>query len=83
MLQKTEVQLRANLALSPLPEGNIIAKLSQNSQTKEHKLVYMLGALNKEKLQATVKGEDVNKIIINAENEVLYGSVIILGNLKY
>ncbi len=78
MLQKTEVQLRANLALSPLPEGNIIAKLSQNSQTKEHKLVYMLGALNKEKLQTTVKGEDVNKIIINAENEVLYGSVIIL-----
>jgi len=78
VLQKTEVQLRANLALSPLPEGNIIAKLSQNSQTKEHKLVYMLGALNKEKLQTTVKGEDVNKIIINAENEVLYGSVIIL-----
>lgn len=35
----------------------------------------MLGALNKEKLQTTVKGEDVNKIIINAENEVLYGSV--------
>jgi len=75
VLQKTEVQLRANLQLSPLPEGNIIAKLSQNSQTKEHKLIYMLGALNKEKLQTTVKGEDVNKIIINAENEVLYGSV--------
>jgi len=75
VLQKTEVQLRANLQLSPLPEGNIIAKLSQNSQTKEHKLIYMLGALNKEKLQTTVKGEDVNKIIINAENEVLYGSL--------
>lgn len=74
VLQKTEVQLRESKAL-PLPEGTIIAKLSQNPKTKEHKLTYMFGPLNKDKLQASASSEEINKIIINPENDVLYGIV--------
>lgn len=59
-------------------EGTIIAKLSQNPRTKEHRLTYMLGPLKKDKLHSSVSAEEINKIIINAENEVLYGTVMFL-----
>ena len=53
----------------------IIVKLSQNPRTKEHEMIYILGPMNKEKLQPPVAAEEINRIIINPENEVLYGTV--------
>jgi len=35
----------------------------------------MLGPLNKTKIISSVGAEEINKIIINPENEVLYGIV--------
>ena len=56
--------------------GTVICRSSYNSLTKEYKFIYILGGLNKEKIVSALNQEEINKIIMNEEKDVLYGNVI-------
>jgi hypothetical protein len=44
--------------------------------TNEYKFVYILAGLDKDKVgKPKISSEEVNKIIINDEKEILYGNV--------
>ena len=57
--------------------GSLIFRSIHNSLKKEHKFIYLLASLNKEKIQSSYSQEEINKIIINDEKDVLYGTIYI------
>jgi len=46
-------------------------------------MIYLFGPLNKEKLKPTLPPEELNKLIMNPENDVLYGTVNIILTPPY
>ena len=76
MLGLTEIPNRSDAKALSLSNGTIIAKSFENPRVKEHRLIYMLGPLTKSEIKASnVTADEINKIIINPESEVLYGCV--------
>jgi len=55
--------------------GTVICRASYNSLTKEYKFLYILGGLNKEKIVCSLNQEEISKIIMNDEKDVLFGNV--------
>ncbi|EAR94374.2 hypothetical protein TTHERM_00049190 (macronuclear) [Tetrahymena thermophila SB210] len=54
--------------------GNILVKSIYYREAQEYKFLYILGPLDKTKI-VNVDQESINKIIINEEKDVLYGSI--------
>jgi len=53
----------------------MISKIFENPRSKELKMIYMLGPLTKEKIKTTISIEEVQRIILNPEADVLYGTL--------
>lgn len=80
MLNVLEVAPKADTNTIFIPEGTFAWKQLRAKNTKEVKLFYMLGALDKEKLTDLLPMEELEKLIIRKEDDVLYGNVILLNN---
>lgn len=57
-------------------KGSILVKSIYNREVQEYKFLYILGPLDKTKIVCpSLDSENLNKIIMNEEKDVLYGSV--------
>lgn len=80
MLNSIEVAPKADINAVFVDEGQIVARSTPIRINSEHKFIYILGPLNKDKLiipHSKVTKEERDKILINEEKDVLYGIIYV------
>ena len=75
MLNSFDVSFKGDIKTVFINEGTVIFKSIYNPLKKEHKFIYILAGLAKEKIISALSTEDLNKLIVNEEKDVLYGNV--------
>ncbi|KRW99762.1 hypothetical protein PPERSA_07839 [Pseudocohnilembus persalinus] len=64
-------------SLGVIQQGNIVIKSLPQPASNEYKLIYLFAGLDKAQIKSNLSQEEIQKIIINEEQNLVYGNIYV------